>query len=333
MIAPISISSSLEDAIQRLAQSKWGLLTDTDALANFIQETDKLQLSKTGLFERAIRDAAFRGSDGRWNKAAVLPFAPKTREEALWVDLFSYDGYQREKALLDSRSGAPNAFLLAIMCRRLNDWVPQVRKAARIAIERVVQRTRADIVVDVAWATLPIRSSWGRMEEQDGQILDAITSRQDVADLLAMKLQESTAGPAARVLRQACRCSSLDGYLSVIARSAKQPSVRARAYRMLFQEYATWVDRWRWRWIDKSLGVRVKEPNLAKRPISIEIDTASMLNQALADHSVSVRRVAGDALISKREELADTAKRLAVQLAHDKYPSMVERGKFLLKNL
>jgi hypothetical protein len=54
-----------------------------------------------------------------------------------YLFLFHGDGHLREAALKKMEGGAPNAFCFAAIAWRLNDWVPQVREAARNCALRV----------------------------------------------------------------------------------------------------------------------------------------------------------------------------------------------------
>ena len=56
-----------------------------------------------------------------------------------WIDLCSGDGFKREKTLRTLSGAAPNSFFFAVAVRRLNDWVPQVREAAREKLSEIAK--------------------------------------------------------------------------------------------------------------------------------------------------------------------------------------------------
>jgi hypothetical protein len=296
----------------------------------FVEETKRVPLTQIGDRAHAIRTISYHIGPPKkkrlWERRRKAELGVTG-----WYDLFSGDGFRRERFLLEVNEGAPSAFLLAVFLRRLNDWVPQVRKAALQAAENVLDRTNPDIVGEVLWSILSVRNSWKRMRGDESAVLDAGFERPSITPYLLRRLLSETAGPTARVLQQACRGASLDPYLPRLAEAALQPAVRATAYRMLMEQRATWADGWRWRWTDKSLGERVREPKIAERTLTISVDLRELLVSAANDPSAAVRRVAGDALISHRDELGDFATVLAEKLATDPYPSIANRGRFILR--
>lgn len=331
MSSDISIPSALRIAAQEIALSIRDGRPNDAAITDFIEQTKSQPLTKIAQYESAIRRASYVNPAPKqmsWHRR------PSAHRFAIsWFDMFSYDGFRREQAIRTTTSGAPNSFLLAVLLRRLNDWVPQVREAARESVGLVLSRTDVEIVSEVAWVTLPVRSSWRRLDRNGELVLDTIADRPEVASALASKILSASSGPAAAVLRQACRHSSLDGFLPQLALTAIEPAVRALAYRMLLEQEAKWHVGWQWRWTNKSLGERVREPKLEKRTILLDIDFISTLQSAIKDRSASVRRVAGDTLVKKRNELGSLILPMARQIASDEYPSIAQRGQFILDKL
>lgn len=95
-------------------------------LSPLVESTADIPLGKLDFWERLIRDEY-----GRHLTRTPSPFwavLSKPVELITWLDIFSWDGYKREKALRAVSGGAPNSFFLALALRRLNDWVP-VRKS------------------------------------------------------------------------------------------------------------------------------------------------------------------------------------------------------------
>tara|TARA_R110000787_G_scaffold158145_1_gene272081 strand:+ start:109 stop:1116 length:1008 start_codon:yes stop_codon:yes gene_type:complete len=330
MVQPPLLTPAMCKSVTVLATAERDGEMPPGAAEAFVDETMHLPLTRISDREHAIRMVA--NKVGARQKAQL---GGRRRNAARgvtgWYDLFSGDGFRRERFLLEVNEGAPSAFLLAVFLRRLNDWVPQVREAARRAAENVLDSTSPDIVGDVLWSILSVKNSWKRMRGDESAVLDAGFERPGITPYLVRRLLSETAGPTARVLQQACRGAVLDPYLPRLAEAALQPAVRATAYRMLMEQRATWVDGWRWRWTDKSLGERVRESKIAERSLTIDVDLRVLLLAAANDPSAAVRRAAGDALISHRDELGDFVTVLAAKLATDPYPSIADRGRFILR--
>lgn len=319
----------MQDAIRRIASAIRMGRCDPAALTVFIDETSSLPLSNIAQYENAIRRISYDIQP----MPRVLPWQRQPdayRFAVPWFDLFSANGFRRERVLRTVMTEAPSAFLLAVLLRRLNDWIPQVREAAHKAARHAVATSSVDIVVDVAWVLLPARLTWRRTGPEGQAIIDSLPNRPDVAKSICQKILREPAGGASAVLHEASRCASLDEFLPELAASAIQPAVRAAAYRMLLTRRAVWSDGWAWRWTDKSMGERVRERTWVSRELTIETGIVPTLTSALSDPSPAVRRVAGDVLISHQAELGEVALALARQLETDPYPSIAERGRFLL---
>lgn len=81
------------------------------------------------------------------------------------MDICNADDFKRERALKTLSGGAPNSFLLALVVRKLNDWVPQVRASARDVLPLIAEASDPEIIVDVLFITLPYWDSWRRKED------------------------------------------------------------------------------------------------------------------------------------------------------------------------
>lgn len=329
-MSKLELPPPMRDAIFRVATSISKGEVDDDALASFVEQSNSIALTNIGQCESEIRSVIYE-AQYQHDRRQLWKRPKDHRFVVPWFDLFSGDGFRRERALRTIRSGAPSAFLLAVLLRRLNDWVPQVREAARISAKEVLEKSDAELVVSVAWVMLPVRNTWGRLGELDIQVLDTITDRDAVASRLADKIERTDSGPAAKILRQASRRASLDRYLPELAQQAVQPAVRALAFRMLFRRQAVWQVGWQWRWTDKSLGERAREPKLSMRSFEHGLPASQLIEAAANDPAASVRRVAGDELVSKKDDLTASELEIARQLEADPYPSVAERGRFVLQ--
>lgn len=114
-------------------------------MSALIDVTDQLPLSSFDFWERLIRSEfslALRESNPpKWKVWS------KPKELVTWLDLISWDGYRREKALRALSGAAPNTFFFSLAVRRLNDWVPEVRKAARDKLPDIARSTNPEYIV------------------------------------------------------------------------------------------------------------------------------------------------------------------------------------------
>jgi hypothetical protein len=302
-----------------------------EAMAAVVAATSSLPLANLDEWERKLRTELWH-ADGRppfpgWK----LPNRPE--RFASWLDLCSGDGFRRERILRSLSDRAPNAFFLALALRRLNDWVPEVRSAARDRLPHLSARSAPEHVVDALWYTFAYWSSWGRAGDADQQVLIGLMSIGNVAAALKLRIRQATAGPASHVLSQAGRGSTLDESLPELAGTAIQPSVRAKAYRSLFEERVVWTVGRRWVWTQLQWCKGRFEPVLAERQLPKTEHISELLKAALNDRSPRVRRVAAEFLISHPDLFDSDARGIAVRLAADSNATVAERGRYLLKIL
>ncbi|WON75845.1 hypothetical protein [Serratia sp. UGAL515B_01] len=300
-------------------------------ISMLVAATSKLPLTNLEIWERLIR--------WQLNTALQVPkqsnwkFWDRPKLSFPWVDLCHGDGFIREKALKNLSEAAPNSFFFALAVRRLNDWVPEIRKAACDALPLIAKTSNPEIIVDVLFITLPYWDSWGRMGDAEKQVLMQIISLEKVATSLKKRLITSTSGPMSSILAQVGRTNALDHSLIDIAESAIQPSLRAKAYRCQFEGRFVWSNGKKWLWTDKVYGEGKFIPSLEERSIPVLKPFMDNLKMATIDRSPIVRRVAGEMLIRELENLGDQAIIFAKILASDPSPSVAERGKFALKEL
>lgn len=230
-------------------------------------------------------------------------------------------------------TGAPSAFLLALALRRLNDWVPQVRHAARETLPELASNSEPQDVADVLWSLLEHWSTWGRMEPADREAVATIASTAPVSLALKSKIMNATSGPAALVLSQCARLTSFDSWIREFAQGAIQPAVRARAFRWMFVGRSSWVIAHKWKWKDVAYCKGKLEPVLESRDLPASQPFIATLSAAMEDRSPMVRRVAAEFLIRELASLGENALVLAHKTASDPNPSVAERGNFALKQL
>lgn len=297
-------------------------------ISAFVAATSQLPLKSLDDWERLIRwqiDSSFYASGYKRTGAEIQQVG-----SLRWLDLCHADGFRRERALRTLSVGAPNSFLFALAVRKLNDWVPQVREAAREALLSIAAASDPEVIVDVLFVTLPYWNSWGRADEKEHEVLTDIISMENVTASLKKRLICASSGPAATVFTQAGRTSVLDSFLSEIAESSVQPSMRAKAYRCLFEGKIVWSEGLEWKWIDKTFGVRRRVPVLKERILVVSRPFIETLKLAIVDRSPMVRRIAGEMLIKELENMDEEALTMATQLASDISESVAERGRFAL---
>lgn len=268
------------------------VVADMSAL---IDVTDKLSLSSFDYWERLIR-AEF-SSALRESNSSKWKVWSKPKELITWLDLISWDGYRREKALRALTGSAPNTFFFSLAVRRLNDWVPQVRKAAREKLPEIARATNPKYVVEALCIVLSSWNSWGRIEEADKEALLKIICEKEIAKSLRFKLISSASGPMTSIFSQLGRTPILDGKIEEIANSAIQPSVRAKAYRSLFEGRIVWIEGRKWEWTDIRYCEGRLKPIVAERKLDIKTPLLELLKKSSGDRSSIVRRISAEILI------------------------------------
>jgi len=300
-------------------------------MSELVDVTNKLPFSSLDYWERLIRSeyssALIELNPPKWK------IWSKPKELVTWLDLISWDGHKREKALRVLSGAAPNTFFFALAVRRLNDWVPQVRMVAREKLHEIARSTDPEYVVEALCVVLSNWNSWGRIEDVDKKVLLRIICEQKIAKSLCSRLISSASGPMPSLFSQLGRTPILDGRIEEIASFAIQPSVRAKAYRCLFEGRIVWIEGRKWEWTD----IRYCEGRLravvAERKIDIKTPLLELLKRSSEDRSSIVRRVSAEILIRELASLGYVARGFAEQFAADKSRSVSERGEFALKRL
>lgn len=322
---------ALRAAVREFAMSINSTFRRSTDMSSLIEVTSSLPLSSLAHWEQLIRSEfslALRSTAAPW----VIAWA-KPNRFLTWVDLCSWDGYVRERTLRTLSGPAPNSFFFSLAARRINDWVPGVRSAAREKLPLLARQSNPEHVVDALCAMLPIWVSWGRMEAVDQQVVAELLAIPDVIDALKLRLISMALGPMSVVLSQAARTAVLDGDLADIAKHAVQPAVRATAYRALLTGRVHWVQGRRWQWTDVRSCKGKLQNVLGERPLQEVPPFLETMEQAASDRSCIVRAVAAEALVREMDALGGVAVSLARRLASDRSPRVAERGRFVLQRL
>ena len=331
MLTPLPNEELVLGAIHRLlaaAKSGRGVV---EAQESFLSETARLPLKSFDQWERRIRNETWAAE----SKPSPLGWKLWSRPTHFlsWLDVCSSDGFRRERLLRTMSGGAPNPFLLVLAIRRLNDWVPQVRAAARECIPNLAGRSEPQCVAEALWATLAHWTHWGRIEGKDRELLLDSLANTQIASAFKQRLIEAKAGPAAQILSQAGRAPALDPWLPEVATAAIQPSVRAKACRSLLEKRMVWVRCLKWAWTDIKWCKGRFLPVLEERAISHQCSTHQVFQIAIGDRSPMVRRVAAEFLIANPSAVGAEAAKYAAQLATDSSSYVAERGRFALELL
>jgi len=304
------------------------VVADMSAL---IDVTSQLSLASFDYWERLIRSefslALRETTPAKWKLWS------KPNEFLTWLDLISWDGYKREKTLRTLSGAAPNTFFFSLALRRLNDWVPQVREAAREKLPELAKATDPQYVVEALCIALSNWSSWGRIEEADKKVLLQIICEQQIAEALKSKLISSTSGPMPSLFSQLGRTPILDEKIEEIASLAIQPSVRAKAYRSLFEGRIVWIEGRKWEWTDIRYCEGRLKPIVSERKLNVRTPLIDLLKRSAEDRSSIVRRVSAEILIRELESLGVVAREFAEKFASDKSHPVSERGRFAVKKL
>ncbi len=326
-----TIEERIIEALQNFAHSLNSSHKSVGDMSSLIEVSSEISLKNFEYWERLIRSeyslALQKTIPTKWQ------FWSKPREFLTWLDLISWNGYKREEALLNISGAAPNAFFYSLVVRRLNDWVLQVREAAKKKLPEITRATNLSFVVEALSVTFSNWNSWGRIEDEDKQILLQIICEERIADLLRMKLVSSSSGPMPSLFSQLGRTSILDGKVEEIATCAIQPALRAKAFRSLFEGRISWLERWKWEWTDVRYCQGRLKPIVSERKINVQLSFPELLKISSKDRSSKVRSVSAEFLIHDIEKLGAEAKKYADEFASDKSFAVSERGRFALKLL
>ncbi|GAB2192104.1 hypothetical protein MAH1_37130 [Sessilibacter sp. MAH1] len=300
-------------------------------MSSLVEATSQIPLSNFDYWERLIRSefstAMRESTPSKWK-----PWS-KPIEILTWLDLTSWDGYRREKTLRTLSGAAPNTFFFSLAVRRLNDWVPEVRAAARDTLLELAKASNPEYVVEALCVALSNWGSWGRIEDADKDVLLNIIGDENIAQSLIQKIMFSASGPMTSLFSQLGRTPILDGRMEEIASFAVQPSLRAKAYRSLFESRVTWLEGRKWVWTDIRYCEKKLIPIVSERKLSVETPILDLLQKSAKDRSSIVRRVSAEILIRELDTLGGIGKELADKFASDSSDAVSERGKFALKKL
>ena len=249
-----------------------------------------------------------------------------------WLNLSHPDGRIREQTLHTLPARIPSTLYAILVLLRLNDWAAPVRDAARRRLTAFAAATAPQHLAAALGYILRYWTSWGRMSPASKQDALAVLLSDAVAAQLATALARSPAGPMTTLLSQLGQIAAIDPHLPYLAAQAIQPALRAKAYQSLLSGKTTWVAGKEQEWIERRHNLYRWRTILASRPLTITVEHDPTLQQAAADRSPIVRRVAADAIIAALPHLGPCEQHLATRLAADPNPSVAERGACILRH-
>ena len=170
------------------------------------------------------------------------------------------------------------------------------------------------------------------MQKAERQNALAVLLNDNVVTELVTILARSPAGPMIGLLSQLGQIAAIDPHLPYLAAQAIQPALRAKAYQSLLSGKTTWVAGKEQEWIERRHNLYRWRTHLDSRPLTITVEHDPTLQQAAADRSPIVRRVAADAIIAALPHLGPCEQHLATRLAVDPNPSVAERGACILRH-
>ena len=249
-----------------------------------------------------------------------------------WLNLSHPDGRIREQTLHTLPARIPSTLYAILVLLRLNDWAIPVRTAARCRLADFAAATDPRHLAAALTHTLRHWTNWGRMQKAERQNALAVLLNDNVVTELVTILARSPAGPMIGLLSQLGQVATIDRHLPHIAAHAIQPGLRAKAYQSLLSDKTTWASGKEKEWIEQRYNIYRWRTILASRPLTITVEHAPTLQQAAADRSPIVRRVAADAIIAALPHLGPCEQHLAARLAADPNRSVAERGACILRH-
>lgn len=332
---PVEIDRLLAVVGEKL-ESGANVATDLAALILALSSLPATTVSRAAS-RIAINTALFSGhEEASWYKKLLRK--PLTGKEQLlglpdlkYLYLFHFDGRLREISLQRIVGALPSPFWFAAVCLRLNDWAEPVRRAAFACAERCFPATAPSVIAEGAVSLTLNQSTWARWGYERAAV-DSAMNQPEVIEHIANIICETPTGSLSKVLRLVMKNAAVDMHLARLAVSAKQPAVRAISIQTIVAMKASWPAGWEWKWIDKSMGQRVKVPCFDARDLSIDFDRVDLIRTAASDKAAIVRRALLDALI-RRDPTADETVQLGSQLREDSNFSVRERAAFIVSRM
>lgn len=107
---------------------------DSAAMATLAERLEKMNADELSRLDPEVREISYYGASDGWSSAQVRRVGGFGQQPHAWAILgfltFHRDGHMRQSAL-QALGATENPKALLFILLRLNDWVPQVRDAAK----------------------------------------------------------------------------------------------------------------------------------------------------------------------------------------------------------
>lgn len=252
--------------------------------------------------------------------ARLLAAAP----DLAWLALHSPNGFHRDAALR-ALPAPVHAFDLAALVSRLDDWVPEVSALAEAALARQAPRIPAPVIAEVVLARMRRVEGGVRMSNDGYRRWLALIDREDVRAELVTRLRRERGAGVRWVFLRVMEDPRLDPALPILLREAAHPSIRASALWWLVSGQVSYLG-WGREWVP-GRGLR-QVPR--RRPLSLGVDPAGVIEAAAGDRCSAVRKVAAEMLRTYAATHPQAARALALRLAADRNRGVRERADWFL---
>jgi HEAT repeat protein len=237
----------------------------------------------------------------------------RTRSGA-FILVCSENGFERERALEAVRQ-IPNGFGLALIIVRLNDWVDEVRRAARSALVRHAATLGTDVLLECFELYLA-SSDWGRMNVADRVVCDDLFRRRVPSETLIAAIISSREDRWLRSINRMLRRADWDMELPRIANTARHWAIRFKAIQALLRGEHQWADR-----------------GSHRRPLLVAIDREALIHRGLEDSSPTIRLAALRAYAETLDISKEVSRPRFEQLVLDKSAKVASSAAFWLSRV
>ncbi|WP_068306258.1 hypothetical protein [Pararhodobacter sp. CCB-MM2] len=330
-------TKAISEAVNRLYRAAGGQELDRAALAEVLTLAAAEPLSQLPRTRDAMgRDPSRDRKDWKHPKGTLLRLRPPAEPiplmlpkhpELARVLINCRNGFYRQKAL-QVLPVPEDAFQLGCLIWRLDEWVAPVRLEAEERLLTLMARIPPEAVADLALALLPRIEAMWRLSDRGLQLWHALLARDDeVRGMLIGRLMAAKGGGVRGVFLRLMRDPMLDEALPMIARRAAHPSLRKAALAWQMEGVVAYEGV-----TPQRFGVSFRTFGPLGRPFSIDPDREALMQDAMRDRSVHVRKTAADMLPRLADHAPEAARRLALQMTWDRHPGVRQRAEWFVKN-
>lgn len=268
-----SLDPRLADAIRRGLDPKQdeGLVA-----ADYLESHDpRFAGPISDKIRRVVDDALYRAVpwqslNSPFDAARIVTDATIKSQLFVLVLTTSGRGYIREAAVHRIEC-IPCAFSLALLVNRLNDWVPNVRRAAEERLSALSPRLDRQVLADCI-EFLWHFDEYGRASDAGRQIVAALVEGEATVACLRDRVLRTADDRVFRLVQHMLRSAALDDMLVSLATQHRHPRVRAIAAKAALEGAFSWRKR-----------------TLRKRPVDVQVDRATLALSLLKDRSAEVQ--------------------------------------------